>query len=140
MAYFGEYTYTLDAANRIIVPSRFREQLGTEVVFYRAIEGCLYVYDIPGFEEVIAPLKPLSRTDVGREKLRRFYSDVSAVSLDRNGRLVVPQECIAHASLKNEVIILGMNNHLEVWDKDAYQAAIGDKSLALADEYPEVEF
>ena len=140
MAYFGEYTYTLDSANRIIVPSRFREQLGNEVVFYRATEGCLYVYDIPGFEAVIAPLKALSRTDAGREKLRRFYSDVSAVSLDRNGRLVVPAECIEHAGLKNEVIILGFNNHLEVWDKARYTEALGDKTLAPADEYPDVEF
>ncbi len=140
MAYFGEYNYTLDSANRIIVPSRFREQLGNEVVFYRAIEGCLYVYDIPGFEAVIAPLKTLSRTDAGREKLRRFYSDVSAVSLDRNGRLVVPAECIEHAGLKNEVIILGFNNHLEVWDKARYTETLGDKSLTLADEYPDVEF
>ena len=140
MAYFGEYTYTLDSANRIIVPSRFREQLGAEIVFYRAIEGCLYIYDTPGFEAVIAPLKALSRTEAGRDKLRRFYSDVSAASLDRNGRIVVPAECIEHAALKNEVIILGMNNRIEVWDKAAYLARLGDKETALAEDYPDIEF
>ena len=77
---------------------------------------------------------------MGREKLRRFYSDVSAVSLDRNGRLVVPAECIAHAGLKDEVIILGVDNHLEVWDKKAYLENLGDKESAAADEYPDVEF
>ena len=140
MAYFGEYAYTLDAANRIIVPSRFREQLGTEVVIYKAIEGCLFIYDTPGFETVIAPLKAQSRTELGREKMRRFFSDVSLVSLDRNGRLVVPAECIEHAALKNDVIILGVYNHLEVWDKTAYEAQIGDKTAVAADDYPDVEF
>lgn len=140
MAYFGEYSYTLDAANRIIVPSKFREQLGTEIVIYKAIEGCLFIYDTPGFETVIAPLKAQSRTELGREKLRRFYSDVALVSLDRNGRLVVPAECIEHAGLKDEVIILGVHNHLEVWNKAAYEAQIGDKEALAADDYPDVEF
>lgn len=140
MAYFGEYTYTLDSANRIIVPSRFREQLGSEILIFRAAEGCLFIYDTPGFEAIIAPLKAQSGTALGREKLRRFYSDVSAVSLDRNGRLVVPAECIAHASLKDEVIILGVDNHIEVWDKALYTANVGDKELLGADEYPNVIF
>ncbi len=140
MAYFGEYTYTLDSANRIIVPSRFREQLGAEIVIYRSIEGCLFIYDTPGFEAIIAPLRAQSRTVAGREKLRRFYSDVSAVSLDRNGRLVVPAECIEHAGLKDEVIILGVDNHLEVWDKKTYLANIGDKEAASADDYPDIAF
>ena len=140
MAYFGEYTYTLDAANRLIVPSRFREQLGGEIVIYRSIDGCLFIYDMPGFEAVIAPLRAQSRTAEGRERLRRFYSDVSAVSLDRNGRLVVPAECIAHAGLKDEVIILGVDNHIEVWDKAAYTANLGDKGALSADDYPDIEF
>ena len=114
MAYFGEYTYNLDAANRLIMPSRYREQLGTDVVLYRSPDGCLFVYDMPAFEAVIAPLKPLSRTELGREKLRRFYSDVSNVAMDRSGRLVVPAECIAHAALKDEVIVLGVKPSISV--------------------------
>lgn len=140
MAYFGEYSYTLDSANRLILPSRFREQLGSEIVMYRSEDGCLFVYDNLNFETVIAPLKAISRTEVGREKLRRFYSDVSAVSVDRNGRLVVPAECIAHAGLKDEVIVLGLNNRIEIWDKAKYAEHIGSKGELLADDYPDIEF
>ncbi|MCH5198176.1 MAG: division/cell wall cluster transcriptional repressor MraZ [Oscillospiraceae bacterium] len=140
MAYFGEYSYTLDSANRLILPSRFREQLGGEIVMYKSSDGCLFVYDNLNFEKVIAPLKAISRTEVGREKLRRFYSDVSPVSVDRNGRLVVPAECIAHASLKDEVIILGLENRIEIWNKTIYLARMGNKNDLLADDYPDIEF
>ena len=140
MAYYGEYTYTLDAANRIIVPTRFREQLGAEAVIYRSIDGCLFIYDTPEFQNIIAPLKTQARTAVGREKLRRFYSDVSAVSVDRNGRLVLPAECIAHAGLKDEVILLGADNRIEVWDKSLYLENIGNKDEISEADYPEVEF
>ena len=53
---------------------------------------------------------------------------------------MVPAECIAHAGLKDEVIILGVDNHLEVWDKKAYLENLGDKDLITAEEYPDVEF
>lgn len=140
MAYYGEYNYTLDASNRIILPSRFRESLGTEIILYKAIEGCLFLYDLSTFDQITAPLKSLSRTNEGREKLRRFYSDVATVSVDRSGRLVVPAECIEHAGLKDEVVVLGTNNKIEVWSKEAYLRNLGEKSMLLEDEYPEVEF
>ena len=140
MPYLGEYHYTLDASNRIILPSRFREPLGSDIILFKAEEGCLYIYDAAAFEKITAPLAPLSRTHEGREKLRRFYSDVSPVSLDRSGRLVVPADCIEHAALKDDVVVLGTNNKIEVWDAGRYEETIGDKSLLTLDEYPEVEF
>ena len=140
MAYFGEYSYSLDSANRVIAPSRFREQLGAEAILYRAPEGCLFLYDAPGFEQILASVKGYAKTELGREKLRLFYSDVSAVSVDRNGRFVIPAECIAHAGLKDDVIILGVNNHIELWDKAEYQKKLGGKEDASEAEYPEIEF
>ena len=140
MPYLGEYHYTLDASNRIILPSRFRAPLGTDIILYKAEEGCLYIYDLPTFEKITAPLAPLSRTHDGRLKLRRFYSDVATASLDRSGRLVVPAECIEHAGLKEDVVVLGTNNKIEVWSLDRYNETVGDTSLLTLDEYPEVEF
>ncbi len=140
MAYFGEFFYTLDASNRIILPSRFREPLGTDVILYKASEGCLFIYDMATFEQITAPLSALTKTDAGRQMVRRFYSDTSPVSVDRSGRLVVPAECIEHASLKDDVVVLGAGNRIEVWDKAAYEKNIGDKAALGADEYPEIAF
>ena len=140
MAYFGEYNYTLDSANRLIMPSRYREQLGTEIIIYKSNDGCLFVYDNDNFQQILAPLRAYGGTDIGREKLRHFYSDTTPVSIDRNGRLVVPADCIAHASLKDEVVILGANNRIEIWDKTIYTERMGDKSMLLADDYPDIIF
>ena len=139
MAFFGEYSYTLDSANRVIAPSRFREQLGTEAVLYKAPEGCLFLYDGPTFSAIADRVKAQARTKDGRERLRRFYADVYPVSVDRNGRFVVPAECIAHAALKDEVIILGVNNHVEIWDKPSYTKNLSGGETD-ADDYPEIEF
>ena len=140
MAYFGEYFYTLDASNRIILPSRFREPLGSEIILFKANEGCLFIYDMPTFEQITAPLSAMTKTDAGRQMVRRFYSDASPASLDRSGRLVVPADCIEHASLKDDVVVLGAGNRIEVWDKAAYEASVGDKAALGFDAYPEISF
>ena len=138
MAYFGYYNYTLDAANRIIVPSRFREQLGAEAVFYKSGDGCLFLYESPAYEAILEPVRHLSRTEDGREQMRtKIYAKSAAVSVDRNGRLVVPADCIEHAGLKSEVVILGADKRIEVWDKDAYAAHIA-KAETMDD--PDIEF
>jgi len=140
MAYYGKYSYTLDSANRLILPSRFREQLGSEIVMYKSGDKCLFVYDNAGFEKIVAQIKSNSRTDYGRESQRLFFSDVAAVTVDRNGRLVVPADCIAHASLKDEVIILGMYDRIEIWDKNTYLNRPANKDGAEDDLYPDIEF
>ena len=123
MAYFGKYNYNVDAANRIIVPARFREQLGAESVFFKAEEGCLYLYDTPAFEAVLAPLRYLAGTADGLEQMRiKVYDNTVGVSVDRNGRLVIPADCMEHAGLKNEVMIVGAGNRIEIWNPEAYAA------------------
>ena len=127
MAYFGKYNFNVDTANRIIIPSRFREQLGAEAVFYRAEEGCLYLYDTPSFEAILAPFRYLGGTQDGRKQMRlKVYDQTSPASVDRNGRLVIPAECMEHAGIKDEVMIVGADNRIEVWNKDTYTAHAAD--------------
>ena len=140
MAYFGEYDYTLDASNRVILPSRFREPLGSEIILYNANEGCLFIYDQSTFEQITQPLAALTKTDEGRLLVRRFYSDATPASLDRSGRLVVPAECIEHAGLKEEVVVLGAGNRIELWDKAAYRKNVGEKAELAVGDYPEIAF
>ena len=140
MAYFGEYDYTLDASNRVILPSRFREPLGSEIILYKANEGCLFIYDQATFEQITQPLAALTKTDEGRLLVRRFYSDATPASLDRSGRLVVPAECIEHAGLKEEVVVLGAGNRIELWDKAAYRKNVGEKAELAVGDYPEIAF
>ena len=139
MAYWGLSFHSLDGANRLIVPARFRETLGSEIIVYRAVEGCLFLYDQQRFGEIAAQLDAWSRDPLKREAARMFFTDVSSVSVDRTGRIVLPAECIAHAGLGTEVALLGANKRIELWDKDSFEAKLADKESLPADRYPDIE-
>ena len=139
MAYWGLSYHSLDSANRLIVPARFRESLGSEIIVYKAIEGCLFLYDQQRFGEIAAQLDAYSRDPLRREAARMFFSDVSSISVDRTGRIVLPAECIAHAGLQTEVALLGANRRIELWDKDAFENKLAGKESLPADRYPDIE-
>lgn len=139
MAYWGLSFHSLDSANRLIVPARFRESLGSEIIVYKAIEGCLFLYDQQRFGEVAAQLDAYSRDPLRREMARAFYMEVSNLSVDRTGRIVLPADCIAHADLKTEVALLGANRRIELWDKDVFEAKLAAKDSLPASEYPDIE-
>ncbi len=139
MAYWGLSYHSLDAANRLIVPARFREALGSEIILYRAEEGCLFLYDQPRFEEIAAKLDNYSRNPTLRKAARMFFEDVTAVSVDRTGRIVLPAECIAHAGIRTEVALLGANKRIELWDREAFDAQLAEKDALPADQYPDIE-
>lgn len=139
MAYWGLSFHSLDSANRLIIPARFREALGSEIVIYRAVEGCLFLYDQNRFAQIAAQLDAYSRDPLNREKARMFFSDVSAAAVDRTGRIVLPSECIAHAELKTDIALLGANRRIELWNKEAFEAKLADKNALPANEYPDIE-
>lgn len=138
MAYWGESFHSLDGANRLIVPARFREALGAEIILYKAPEGCLMLYDTPRFEEIASQLDALSGTERGREMIRLFYADAQAVSVDRAGRIVIPAEFAEHAGIKTDVALLGLRNRIELWDRDAYLARVGDRDALPQADFPEI--
>lgn len=140
VAYFGEYSYNIDQASRLTVPARFREDVGTEVILYRAPEGCLFLYDTNRFDEVRKSVDALSGTPSGRQMIRYFYSDVASLSVDRTGRFIIPPEFISFAGLKTEVVILGVGERIEIWDKEVYMSSFGDRDAIPMSQYPEIQY
>lgn len=136
MSYWGLSYHSLDSANRLIVPARFREELGNDIVIYRANEGCLFLYDQPRFAEVAAQLDIYAKDPLKREAARMFFLDVTSVSVDRTGRIVLSAECIAHAGIKTEVALLGANKRIELWGKEAFEAKLAERDSLP---YPEIE-
>lgn len=139
MAYYGESFHTLDSAKRLIVPTRFRDALGNEVIVFKAEDGCLFLYDVARFDEITAQLDAYSRTAADREKVRLFYSSVSQVSVDRTGRIVLPADCMEHAGITAEVALLGAKTRIELWDKALYLSKTGNKDALPASMFPEIE-
>ena len=119
----GEYEHTIDDKNRLTLPARFREALGDGVVVTRGLDSCLYVLTRADWEQYVEdrlrPLDPLSRE--ARELERYFFSAAAEANLDKQGRVMIPGPLARYANLGREVVVAGVRNRLEIWDRDAWR-------------------
>jgi MraZ protein len=119
----GEYEHTLDEKNRLTLPARFRSRFADGLVITRGIDDCLSVFTPDEFSQSIesrlAKLDPLSRES---RDMRRFYfsGTVEAVP-DKQGRVMVPQALMQKVGIEREVLVVGVLDHLEVWDRAAWR-------------------
>jgi MraZ protein len=114
----GEHDHALDDKNRLTLPARLRDGLGDRLVVTRGMDGCLYAYAAPDWQELagrIRSLDPLSRE--GRMMQRHFFSGAVDVELDKQGRVVLPAGLLKSAGIEREVTVAGMYDHLEIWDR-----------------------
>ncbi|MCB2229729.1 division/cell wall cluster transcriptional repressor MraZ [bacterium] len=127
--FFGQYQTTMDDKGRFALPAKLRHVIGHDgnlllegnIILNRGLEGCLAVYAEDEWNSVQERLATLDFTNQDyRYFSRRFYSGVSQVTPDKNGRVLVPQHLIAEADLKKELLILGVNRWIEVWNPDRY--------------------
>lgn len=89
--FMGEYNHTIDAKGRLIVPSKFREQLGDEFVVTKGLDGCLFVYDNTEWKKFEEKLQALPLTNQNARKFSRFFlAGASACEVDRQGRILLP--------------------------------------------------
>ncbi|HEY6067928.1 MAG TPA: division/cell wall cluster transcriptional repressor MraZ [Gaiellaceae bacterium] len=126
----GEHEHTLDDKNRLTLPARFREAFAEGVVVTRGLDGCLYAFrrsDWAGLvESRLSSLDPLRPE--GRRLQRHFFSGATESELDKQGRVMIPASLIAHAKLGKEVVVAGVNDRLEIWDRAAWR-----KELAMVE-------
>ncbi|HEU5211373.1 MAG TPA: division/cell wall cluster transcriptional repressor MraZ [Gaiellaceae bacterium] len=119
----GEHEHTIDEKNRLTLPARFREELGAGVVVTRGLDECLNVFAREEWERVVGrqldALDPFSRE--AREMERYYYSGAVEVEIDRQGRVMIPAPLSTYAKLGREVVVAGVRNRLEVWDREAWR-------------------
>jgi MraZ protein len=124
----GEFEHTIDEKNRLTLPARFRESFPEGLVVTRGMDGCLYAYARSDWERLVdtqlASLNPLSRDD--RMIQRYFFSAATETSPDKQGRIMLPSALIEHAKLGREVVVAGVHDHLEIWDRDTWRQQIAD--------------
>ena len=120
--FLGEYEHTIDDKNRLTLPARFRDALADGVVVTRGLDACLDVFaraDWNGLVEGrLAPLDPFSRE--ARELKRFFFAGAVDAELDKQGRVLVPPALMRHGRLGREVVVAGVHDHLEIWDRSAW--------------------
>ena len=90
--FLGESKHTLENGCRLIIPLRFRSALQPEFVLFKAPEGCLFMYDIESFKELMSYLRADAHTMEGRKKARVFMQQARTIVPDKQGRFTIPAE------------------------------------------------
>lgn len=119
--FMGEYDHTIDSKGRLIVPAKFRDQLGDEFVVTKGLDGCLFIYDNTEWaklEEKITNL-PLSNQNA-RKFSRLLLAGATLCEVDKQGRILLPASLRKHANLEKEVALVGVGSRIEIWNKDAW--------------------
>ena len=124
----GEYDHTIDDKNRLTLPAKFRKAFEDGVVVTRGLDGCLWAWTPEGWagyrDSTLASLHPLSQQ--GRRMQRHFFSGASETTPDKQGRVSLPPALITHAKLGRDVVVAGVNDHLEIWDRAAWKRELAE--------------
>lgn len=124
----GEYEHTIDDKNRLTLPAKFRRAFVDGVVVTRGMDGCLYAYTRSDWEALVkgrlGSLDPLSKE--GRRLQRFFFSAAAEGELDKQGRVMLPAALIQHAGLGRDVVVAGVYDHLEIWDRAKWRQELDE--------------
>jgi MraZ protein len=139
--FYGEYEHTIDDKNRLTLPARFRDELEAGVVLARGIERNIEVYARESWDANVARIAELdSLTREAREMKRFVFSGATVTELDKQGRVIVPPNLAKHAGIEKDVVLAGVHDRIEVWDRaewrahlDAIEGSAGDVAERLAD-------
>lgn len=127
----GEYNHNLDAKGRLIIPSKLRPSLGTSFVITKGLDTCLFLYPQEEWEIIREKLKKLPMTNkYARSFVRFFFSGASECSLDKQGRVLIPENLRDHAGLTKEAIIIGVSTRLEIWDSKKWDQYLNEDNLS----------
>ena len=119
--FMGEYNHTIDAKGRLIVPSKFREQLGNEFVITKGLDGCLFVYSNEEWQNIENSFrdKPLTSKDA-RKFMRFFFAGAATCEVDKQGRILIPNNLREYAGIEKDVVSVGVLSRVEIWSKDKW--------------------
>lgn len=120
--FIGEYQHALDSKNRIIVPSKFREELGDKFVLTKGLDGCLYIYSVSEWSVLEEKLKtlPLTNKDA-RAFVRFFFAGANEIDCDKQGRALIPQNLLQYAGIDKEIVSIGVSTRIEIWSKAKWE-------------------
>ena len=123
----GEYHHNIDDKNRLIIPSKFREELGNEFVITRGLDGCLFVYSMDEWNKVMNKLKTLPFTKKDARTFMRFMLSAASIwEFDKQGRINLVNSLINYAEIKKECVIIGVNDRLEIWAVEKFNELLSN--------------
>jgi len=103
--FYGEYQHSVDAKGRVIIPSKFREGLGEKFILTKGLDNCLFAYSLEEWSNLEAKLRSLPFTDKDvRAFVRFFFAGAAEVEVDKQGRILIPQNLREYAGLEKMCI------------------------------------
>ena len=130
----GEFHHNIDEKRRIIMPSKLREELGNTIIITRGLEECLFIYSKEEWSQIVTKLKtlPFTKKDA-RSFTRVFLSGATETEFDKQGRIKLPLPLTEYATLLKECVIIGVNDRVEIWSKDNWNAFMNKSKEELSD-------
>ena len=129
--FIGEYQHSIDTKGRIIIPSKFREDLGEGFVLTKGLDQCLFIYSYKEwkvFENKLSTL-PLTSKDA-RAFIRFFFAGATECEFDKQGRIIIPANLREYGDINKEAVVIGVSNRLEIWSKDRWLDYNQDENLS----------
>jgi len=125
--FMGEYQHNIDIKGRMIVPAKFREELGESFVITRGLDQCLFAYPMEEWKLLEEKLKklPLTKKDA-RRFTRFFFSGAVECEFDKQGRINIPQPLRNYSKLEKECVVIGVSNRIEVWAKELWEENLSE--------------
>ena len=121
--FMGQYLHNLDEKGRIIIPTKIREQLTPTVVVTIGFDKCIALYSMEGWEKFQNSLLTLpANSQDARKHVRLIVGSASTLEFDKQGRINLPSNLIAHAGASKECVVVGVLDHVEIWSKEMWQA------------------
>lgn len=119
--FIGEYAHAIDNKNRIIIPSKFREELGQKFVLTKGLDGCLYVYTLNEWKKLEEKLQKLPLTNKNARAFARFFfSGANEIETDKQFRTLISQNLLEYANIKKDIVSIEVSNRIEIWSKEKW--------------------
>lgn len=132
--FMGEYHHTIDDKGRIIIPSKFRYELGDKFILTRGLENCLFAYPEKEWNLIVEKLNKLPFTKKDARNFSRFFlSGATIVEFDKQGRINISSPLVTYADLKKECVIIGVGDRLEIWDKEEWNHFFDNSKDSMSD-------
>ena len=116
----GEFQHNIDAKGRMIMPAKFRDELGEKFVITKGLDKCLFVFSQSEWEKLDQKLSEQSLSK-GRKIQRFFYGGMTECELDKQGRVLIPQTLREYSELFKDAVIVGLAKRAEIWNKDEWE-------------------
>lgn len=138
--FFGEYQHSIDSKGRVILPAKFREELGEIFYMSKGPDSCIVVYTKEEWEKTSESLRQFNLSSrEARAYMRQRFAGAAELSTDKQGRVLLPQNLRQSANIEKDVTIIGVSSRIEIWATEAWEAYNADPELNFDEIFDKLE-